>query len=254
MTTHAKVRILVVDDEPSRRLTLEDILTDEGYDVSTAADGQIAVDMCTEQEYDVVIMDVRMPRLDGIDAFRQVRRHREGVRIIMMSAYGTDELKQMALEEGAIAFLDKPLNLGKVIRLISEATGTAILVVADDESTAARLGGALEEQGYHVRVVHSPHEAMELAEQIRFDIVFIDVELPSMNGLDLYLAIKKITPTAVAIMISGMEEEFERLALEAVRRTAYTVIRKPIDLDYLLAMLQRIDAQRISNAVKKPKT
>lgn len=248
------LHILLADDEKIVHQTIGDYLGKLGHSVDSVYDGAAALGAIEKNRYALALVDVRMPRLDGIDAFRQVRRHREGVRIIMMSAYGTDELKQMALEEGAIAFLDKPLSVEKVIRLISEATGTAVLVVADDESTAARLGGALEEQGYHVRVVHSPHEAMELAEQIRFDIVFIDVELPSMNGLDLYLAIKKITPTAVAIMISGMEEEFERLALEAVRRTAYTVIRKPIDLDYLLAMLQRIDAQRISNAVKKPKT
>ena len=254
MSTRENVRILIADDEPSMRLTLEDILKDEGYDVSTAADGQAAVSMCAENEYDVVIMDVRMPRLDGVEAFRQIRRHREGVRVIMMSAYAVTSLKDMALEEGAIGFLEKPLDIGKVMDLISEVTETAILVVEDDESTAGPLSAALKEQGYHVRVTHSPHQALELVEQIRFDIVFIDVKLPAMNGLDLYLAIKKITPCAVAIMIADMESELERLVQEAVRQTAYAIVRKPLDLDRLLAMLERIGAQRISDAVKKPTT
>ena len=54
-------------------------------------------------------------------------------------------------------------------------------------------------------------------------------------GPELCLAIKKLTPTAVAIMISGMEEEFERIAREAVRKTAYTIVHKPLDIDHLLA-------------------
>ena len=133
MITHKQTRVLIIDDELSMRVTLQDILADEGYDVSNAADGQTAVNLCAENDYDVVIMDVRMPGLNGVDAFRQIRRHCEGVRVILMSAYGMDDLKEMALKDGAIAFLDKPLEIEKVIHLIAEATETAILVVEDQK-------------------------------------------------------------------------------------------------------------------------
>ena len=177
---------------------------------------------------------------------------RKGVRVILMSADGLDDLKQAALDEGAVAFLDKPLDVNKVVELIAQATETAILVVEDDAETATSLSSTLESQGCHVTIVHTPHDALELVEQIKFDIVFIDVSLPAMNGLDLYLAIKKITPKSVAIMMTGMEEEFERLAREAVRQTAYTMIRKPLDLDRLLALLQKIKGQTASNVIRKP--
>ncbi|MEE9297271.1 MAG: hypothetical protein V3W34_20210 [Phycisphaerae bacterium] len=73
-----------------------------------------------------------------------------------------------------------------------------------------------------------------------------------MNGLELYLAIKKLTPTATAIMLTGNEEEFEEIAKEAVRRTAYTVLKKPLDLDYVLGLLERITGQRVSDEILKP--
>ncbi len=92
-----------------------------------------------------------------------------------------------------------------------------------------------------------------MVEQIKFDIIFIDVNLPVMNGLELYLAIKKITPTSVAVMMTDMREEFVRLAREAVRNTAYTIINKPIDLDTLFDLLRRIERQTVSNALRKPK-
>ena len=179
-------------------------------------------------------------------------RHQESVRVIMMSAFGLEDLKQAALDEGAIAFLSKPLDVQKTIRLIDEVKDTAILVVEEDENVAAPLHAALKNQGYRVTVTKSPHEALELVEQIRFDLVFVDVNLPAMTGLELYLAIKQITPTAVAIMITGLEDEFERLAREAVQQSAYTIVKKPLDIDHILSLLERFGGRRASGDMRKP--
>jgi len=245
-------RVLIVDDEANMRRTLADILRNEGYEVTTAATGEEAVQRCSAADYDIVLMDVRMPGMDGVEAFRRIRRHQEGVRVILMSAYSLEDLKLAALDEGAIAFLAKPLDLEQAIRLIREVKDTAILVVEDDERVSAPLQAGLKQQGYRVTVTRSPHDALELVEQIRFDLIFVDVNLPAMNGLELYLAIKKITPTAVAIMITGMDAEFEALAQEAVRRNAYTLVRKPLDIDHVLALLARVTGRRASGDLRKP--
>jgi DNA-binding NtrC family response regulator len=251
-TTQQAARVLIVDDEKNMRKTLADILQSEGYEVATAATGEEAIELCAKQGYDVVLLDVRMPGMGGVEAFRQIRRHQEGVRVILMSAYGVDELKQAALDEGAIAFLAKPLDVERVVKLIGEVRETAILVVEDDEKTAGALSKELRQQGYWVTVTNSPHDALELVEQIKFNLIFLDVDLPAMNGLELYLAIKEITPTAVAIIITGMEEEFEQIAQEAVRRNAYTIVRKPLDLDHVLGLLERTTGRRASGDFRKP--
>ena len=245
-------KILVVDDEKSMRVTLAAILRDEGYEVTTAATGEEALELCSKENFGVVLMDVRMPGIDGVEAFRRIRRHQEGVRMILMTAYGIDALRDAALDEGAVAFLAKPLDLEMLVDLIRDVTETAILVVENEEETASVLQGNLKERGYRVTVTASPHEALELVEQIRFDLIFVDVNLPAMSGLELYLAIKEITPTAVAIMITGMEAEFEALAEEAVRRNAYTVVRKPLEIDLVLGLLQRIVRRHASGDARKP--
>jgi len=245
-------RILIVDDEKNMRITLTDILRDEGYEVDAAGSGEEAVQLCSKHRYGIVLLDVRMPGIDGVETFRRIRRNQEGVRVIMMSAYSLDDLKEAALDDGAIAFLSKPLDLDQVVKLVGEVNDTAILVVENEESVASILEQELKKQGYRVTLTRTPHDALELAEQIRFDLIFIDAELPMMNGLELYLAIKKCTPSAVAIMISAEEEEFESIAREAVRRTAYTIIKKPLDLDHVLAMLERISRQRVSDHLRKP--
>jgi len=251
-TNGKQEKILIVDDEENMRRTLADILTDEGYDVTTTGTGEEAIKLCTEGDHKVILMDVRMPGIGGVEAFRRIRRHQEGVRVILMSAYSVDALKEAALDEGAIAFLPKPLDLDKVVGLINEVKDTAILVVEDDEKTAELLSQNLKEEGYRVTTAKTAHDALELVEQIRFDLVFLDANLPSMNGLELYLAIKKITPTAVAIVISNMEKEFEEIAREAVRRNAYTIVRKPLDIDHILGLLERITHRQISGDHRKP--
>jgi DNA-binding NtrC family response regulator len=245
-------KILVVDDEKNMRVTLAAILEDKGYSITTADTGEKAVELCEREKFDIVIMDVRMPGMGGVEAFRQIRQHKEGVKVILMSAYGVDNLKRAALDEGAIAFLSKPLDLPRMFNLISEAHDTAILVVENDQGEADRMEGNLREHGYRVTVTPSPHDALELVEQIRFDIILIDYGLPSMNGLDLYLAIKRITPTTVAILMTDLKAEFEQIAKEAISQTAYTVLKKPLDLDDLLGLLQRITGQQASGEIRKP--
>ncbi len=251
MATSTK-RILIVDDETHMRTTLSDILSDEGFDVDTAADGLTAVAMCESQEYSVVLLDVRVPGIDGVETFRRIRRRHEDLRVVMMSAYGRDDLKQTALEEGAVAFLSKPLDIENVIDLIHDVHGTALLVISDDADICRSVRTLLKPQGYRVTMSCSPYDALELAEQIHFDVVLIDVLLAEMNGLELYLSLRKLAPGAVVVMLSNSGTESEQLAREAIRNTAYTRLHKPLDLPQLGRLLSRIIRQRVSHAIKKP--
>ena len=112
--------VLVVDDEKNIRITLADILVGEGFEVRTADTGEKAVKLCHKRPFDVVLLDVRMPGMDGFEAFRLIRRERRDACVIMMSAYSTQEFRQVALDEGAAAFLRKPLDVERVLELIRE--------------------------------------------------------------------------------------------------------------------------------------
>ena len=113
--------VLVVDDEKNIRTTLADILVGEGYEVRTAETGEKAVKLCHKRPFDVVLLDIRMPGMDGFEASRLIRRERRGTCVIMMSAYSTEEFQRVALHEGAAAFIRKPLDLDRVLELIREA-------------------------------------------------------------------------------------------------------------------------------------
>ena len=110
--------VLVVDDEPNMRVTLAAILEQEGYGVTIAATGEDAVEQTSKNRYDVVLMDVRMPGLGGLEAFRAMRRLQPAVRVLMMSAYSMPEVEQKALEEGVVVFLSKPLDIPELINTL----------------------------------------------------------------------------------------------------------------------------------------
>lgn len=110
--------ILVVDDERNIRTTLADILRDEGYEVLTADCGEKAVRVCQKRPFDVILMDVRMPGMDGFEAFRIIRDRHRDVRVIIMSAYGMSAFRRVARDLGATAFVRKPLDVGHVLKLI----------------------------------------------------------------------------------------------------------------------------------------
>lgn len=248
-----KKKVLIADDEPGMRMTLTDILADNGCDVSTAENGLEAVKMCEREDYDVVLMDVRMPGgIDGVEAFRRIRQSRKSVNVILMSAYGKDELKHDALREGAIAFLDKPLNLDTVIQLVADSAGLSILAVTNDDGFAGLLPSCLSSTAEKLTVVRSSDEALQLMRQLNYDICLIDAELPTGTGLDCYLAMRTINRTITAIMVSDSADELIELAEEAVRRTAYTVIQKPLQPEKLSMMLEKLRGQRISGSVRKP--
>ncbi|MEO2018192.1 MAG: response regulator [Fuerstiella sp.] len=245
-------RVLVVDDEKNMRITLADILLDQGYEVDVAASGHEAVKLCSENGYRVIPLDVRMPGIDGVETYRQIRQKQEGVRVIMMSACTMEESKEAVLAHGAVAFLAKPLDIDRVVKLVGEIRDTSILVVENDEVIAFPLKDRLKEQAYRVALTRTPQEALELAKQIQFDLIFIEAKLPDMNGLELYLAIKEVNPNAVTIMICDPDEEFTAIASEAVRYTTYSSLQKPLDLDHVIEVLDRNTNQQASNRLRKP--
>ncbi len=106
-----KPEILVVDDDAAHRRMLSAVLTDEGYEVSHAVDGQQAVDAVREKFFDLILMDIRMNRMGGIEALELIKEISPGIPIIIMTAYASVNTAVKALKTGAYDYLTKPLDI-----------------------------------------------------------------------------------------------------------------------------------------------
>ncbi len=113
-----KTSVLIVDDNKSLCRVLSYILNQIGYATTIASDGLEAIKMAAETPFDIILMDIRMPHMNGVEAFKEIKKLRPDAAVVMMTAYSVEELVQEALEEGAFGIVYKPLDTEKIVTLI----------------------------------------------------------------------------------------------------------------------------------------
>jgi DNA-binding NtrC family response regulator len=111
-------RILIVDDEKNIRTTLSAYLISLGYEQGIAVNGQEALDKLKDSKYDLVLLDIKMPVMDGIQVLKEVRRLEDKTNVIMMTAYGTIENAVESMKLGAVDFISKPFTLENLKTMI----------------------------------------------------------------------------------------------------------------------------------------
>lgn len=122
-------RILIVDDEQSIRETLKEILDYEGYEVEEAADGEKALSLIKKFNYDAVLADIKMPKLDGLELLEKAKEIAPELPIIMISGHGTTETAVEATKKGAFDFINKPPDLNKLLITVRNAVDKNSLVI-----------------------------------------------------------------------------------------------------------------------------
>ena len=116
-----KTNVLVVDDLRSIRLTLGGILEDEGYNVVLAENGYQAIESAKKTPFDLVFMDIKMPGINGVQTFREIKKINPEAVVIMMTAYSVEDLVREALKEGAYGVVYKPFDIDELIKTIESA-------------------------------------------------------------------------------------------------------------------------------------
>jgi len=115
--------ILIVDDEDIEREALRDWLTDDGYQVETAEEGEKALEAIAEQDFGIVILDLKLPGKDGIEVLREAKKKRPKLKGVIVTAYPSVETAVAATKEGAINYLPKPFNLNQLEKIIRDTLG-----------------------------------------------------------------------------------------------------------------------------------
>jgi two-component system response regulator HydG len=236
--------ILIVDDDISMSKTMAMVLKRKGYQVTVADSGFDAIGMVKKKSYDMIFMDVKMPGMDGVETFERIQKIRPDAVVMMMTAFAVEELVQKALNEGAYGIIYKPLDIDKIIVSIDDVRrkkeGMLILVVDDDPGTTATLRSILMKKGHRVGIATTGEEAVSMAQGRSYDVIFIDMKLPTIDGLVTYLALKKLDPGIIAVLITAYKEETAPLIERALAESAHSVLFKPFDMKALLKVVDAI--------------
>jgi CheY-like chemotaxis protein len=242
MTTPAS--ILVVDDEADTCRNLSDILTDLGYQVDTALDGFAALELARKKAYDIALLDLKMPGMDGLTLYRQLRKLRSSTVAIVVTAYASKATAEEALAAGAWQVLAKPVDLGRLLPLVDEALGQPlVLVVDDDPDLCANLWDLLRERGYRVAVAHDEQDAARHLREHEFRIVLIDMKLRRGDGGSVFQRVRQTNPQARTVVITGHRVEMDPVVRRVVTEGADAVCYKPFDVPRLLSTVQQLAAE-----------
>jgi DNA-binding NtrC family response regulator len=121
MTQGKKIKLLIAEDEKNFSLILQKELARRDYDVSVASDGRSAVEFCQKLDYDVVVMDIMMPNLNGIEALRILKQTQPSPEVIMLTGNATVQTAIEAMKSGAYDYLTKPCKIEELDVLIRKA-------------------------------------------------------------------------------------------------------------------------------------
>ncbi|MCE9562840.1 MAG: response regulator [Planctomycetes bacterium] len=240
-TTQTSPSVLVVDDDRDTCRNLADILTDMGYRVDTAPDGPSALELVRQNPYDVALLDFKMPGMNGLELYREVKKLRAGTVAIIVSAYTNTATKEEALGAGAWQVLAKPVDLTKLLGLVDEALGQPLVMVVDDDTDlCATLWDLLRDKGYRVCLSNNAHAAADRVREQAYKVVLIDMRLPDGNGSDVFHAVRVANPQAHTVVITGHPRELGGLVDQVLKEGADAVCYKPFDVPALLSTLDRL--------------
>ena len=233
--------ILVVDDDVDTCRNLSDILTDMGYHVDTAHDGPSALELARRRRYDVALLDFKMPGMDGLTLYRELRKVQAETVAIVVTAFADKATAEDALAAGAWRVLPKPVDFPRLLGLVGQALGQPlVLVVDDDPDLCANLWDLLRERGFRVALAHDDTEAARRLKDHNFKVVMIDMKLPHGDGATVFRLVRQANPEARTVVITGARSEVDQLLRQVLDEGADAVCYKPFDVPQLLAVLARL--------------
>ena len=180
-----KARVLVVDDDAVGRYTLRGLLEDEGLEVEEAADGQIALDLLAKQEFDLILSDLRMPRVDGMEFLRRTQALSPVPRVVLLTAHGSERHAVEAMKLGALDYFRKPFEVEEVLKVVRRSIATL------------RLERENEQLRGEVDLLHS--------------LVFSSAAMSRLA-----LLIKRVAPKDVTVLITGESGSGKERVAEAI--------------------------------------
>ena len=253
------MKVLVVDDEPEVRAAVSEFLAFNDMDVLEAANGLEALLQVKRERPDAIVLDLRMPRLGGIETLKRIRTLDPNVIVVIVSGNIEDGAHRQAVALGARAVLTKPVMLPELVELLrggSAAPATApvpaetapsapeapasstirILIVDDDADVRAMLADFLESLGYDVATEPDAASAIRALVDRPPDAMLLDINMPGLSGEAALPTIRAVAPRVAVLMVSATADE------EVARRTlahgAFDYIVKPVDLTYLQQSLE----------------
>jgi DNA-binding response OmpR family regulator len=238
-------RVLIVDDDNDHAESLADIIEMRGHTAQIANSGEAAIELFRAGTFDFVLLDVRLPGINGVDTFLELKQIRPDAQVMMMTGFSVEQLVSQAIAGGALGVLHKPFAPAEILELLSQVKERGRVLIADgDEEFVESVVPILESAGYRVEVATTGADALEKLSRAHADCLLLNLRLPVVSGTDLYAQLVERGRQVPTVLMAGGPQDAEQDAL--LRSEACGMLFKPFDPNALLAA--------IGNAVSRGQT
>ncbi len=250
-------KILIVDDDKNICATIVGVLRKEGHKVDVMPDGNKAIEAIAEKTYDIALIDIRMPGINGVETYRKLKEISPETIVMMMTAYALDDLKKDALREGVYGIIDKPFDMNQVIGMMSDISSkNYVLIVDDDVDYRKKIKESLSSQGFIAVSVENGDKALSVLERKVPDVIVLDYKLPDETGLQTMERIEELagnmeSPPEVIMVTGYRNEEIEKKAHELGIKK---VMQKPFSIDELKKEIEKIVSKRNEDSTPQKHT
>ena len=228
-------RVLIVDDDRDHAESLADVIEMRGHSVQLAYSGEEAIGYFRSHVFDFVLLDVKLPGINGVDTFLEFRKIWPNAQVMMMTGFSVEQLVARAIEGGALGVLHKPFAATEILDLLSNVRQRGrVLVVDDDPNFVASIVPILESAGYAVNIAETGADALEKMTNGSVDCLLLDLRLPVLSGAELYARLVDAGRAVPTILVSGSAGE-EDLRLQS---QTCGMLFKPFDPNALLAAME----------------
>ncbi|GEM_PF-92074 len=249
-------KILIVDDDKSIHVTIAGILKKEGYNVDVMENGYKALEAVKKSSYDIALVDIRMPGINGVETFKKLKNISPETTVIMMTAYALEDLKKEALNEGAYNVIDKPFDMKDLIESLEDIDSRNIVLVVDDDlNFRTTMKYNLEHAGFKAINVENGDKALKAIERKLPDVIILDCIMPGLSGSQTMEKINEMMKNSEkkpeVILVSGYKnnEEIEKGLSLGARK----FFEKPLDLEELKNTIEDIIKGNLKKGGKKKK-
>jgi two-component system, NtrC family, response regulator HydG len=229
-------RVLIVDDDRDHAESLADVLDMRGYTAELAYSGEEAIERFRQGNFDFVLLDVRLPGINGVDAFLEMKKIRPTAQVMMMTGFSLEQLVTQAIEGGALGVLHKPFAAREVLDVLSQIRPRGTILIADDDVDFVDcIVPILVGARYVVHVAHTGADALHKIVHEAIDCLLLDLRLPVLSGAELYARLIEAGRTVPTILMTGGRADAEQD--DRLRSQAQGMLFKPFDPNALLTAI-----------------
>jgi DNA-binding NtrC family response regulator len=231
-----KLKILLVDDEKEFVQSLSERLELRDLKAEVAHDGEQALAAVQEKEPDVMVLDLRMPGIDGMEVLRKVKQAHPKVRVIVLTGHGADKDEEMARNLGAYAYLKKPVDIDQLVGALHQEK-IKVLLVDDEKEFVESLSERLRLRNLDAAVAHDGEQALKALQEGQPDVMVLDLRMPGIDGMEVLRRARESNPDVQIIVLTGHGTDKDEQMAEKLG--AYAYLRKPVDIEQLVGVLNK---------------